>query len=420
MSEATQDPVPYEAFADRIVATGILTDPWIDGCPRFREAPVFVSRAEEEALYRAAERVAAAYNEAAQKCADDPTLLDSFFGLTPYQKLMWLASAPLWHGLARADAFFTENGIAICELNADTPTGQAEAVVLNQLALPSHADCIDPNTTLADRLCAVIQHLAARVLDRQGALTVGLVYPTEMTEDLSLVRLYRGWFEARGWEVVLGSPFNLAPGEGGRVTLFGRPLDVVLRHYKTDWWGERTPVWNDAETFPDPTPLTRPLQLLIEAMLDRKVVVLNPFGAVLTQNKRMMAFLWEHLDSLSAEAQAAVRDHIPETTRLEVMHPEQLVAERDDWVLKSDYGAEGDEVIVGRVVTPEVWAASLAQATPGRWIAQRHFAAVESASGESVNHGVFLVAGEAAGLYARVQQGPTDVYAESAPTLVTP
>jgi hypothetical protein len=42
-----------------------------------------------------------------------------------------------------------------------------------------------------------------------------------------------------------------------------------------------------------------------------------------------------------------------------------------------------------------------------------------NAAGESVNHGVFLVAGEASGLYARVQAGATDDRALSAPTLVT-
>ena len=93
--------------------------------------------------------------------------------------------------------------------------------------------------------------------------------------------------------------------------------------------------------------------------------------------------------------------------------------QRDEWVIKSDYGAEGDEVIVGRHVTDEIWRASLAHATPGRWIAQRFFEAKPiDAAGSIVNHGVFLVAGEACGLYARVQIGPTDERALSAPVLV--
>jgi hypothetical protein len=53
-------------------------------------------------------------------------------------------------------------------------------------------------------------------------------------------------------------------------------------------------------------------------------------------------------------------------------------------------------------------------------VAQRYFAAEETAGGESVNHGVYVIAGEAAGLYARVQRGATDTQALSAPVLVVP
>ena len=43
--------------------------------------------------------------------------------------------------------------------------------------------------------------------------------------------------------MALGSPFNLSNGAEGRVHLFDNPGDVLLRHYKTDWWGERMPAW---------------------------------------------------------------------------------------------------------------------------------------------------------------------------------
>jgi glutathionylspermidine synthase len=93
--------------------------------------------------------------------------------------------------------------------------------------------------------------------------------------------------------------------------------------------------------------------------------------------------------------------------------------QREEWVLKSDYGAEGDEVIVGKYVTDELWRASLEHARAGRWVAQRFFEAKPiDDNGSLVNHGVFLVAGEACGLYARIQAGPTDERALSTPVLI--
>ncbi len=233
----------YDAFARRITASGVVTDPWVFGVPRFREEPVIVAAAEARALYRVAEAVAEVYNEFCLLVADEPELLDSFFGLSPYQKAMWMASQPLWHALARADVFVTDEGLQIAELNCDTPTGEAEAIILGPLA--ARAGTLDPNRDLAARFGEIAEVLAKAMLAKAGPRTdgapprrAGIVYPTELPEDLSLVRLYKKIFEARGWEVVLGSPYNLAHDERG-LLLFDQPISLMLRHYKTDWWGER-------------------------------------------------------------------------------------------------------------------------------------------------------------------------------------
>jgi glutathionylspermidine synthase len=200
--------------------------------------------------------------------------------------------------------------------------------------------------------------------------------------------------------------------------LFDAPISLVLRHYKTDWWGERQSAWDDEELL-DPQPLEEPLEAVLAAMLEGSAAVVNPFGAVVPQNKRAMAFMWEQIHRFSRRSQETIRAHVPVTRRLESVHLEQLQAQKDEWVLKSDYGAEGDEVVIGKLVTPEVWKESLAHARPGRWIVQRWFRAKEGPRGEIVNYGVFVLGGEAAGLYARVQVGATDDRALSAPVLVS-
>lgn len=407
----------YQAFATRVVERGILTDPWLDGEPRFREAPLFLSRSQQRALYRAAEEMAYVYDELCRIVEGEPSLLESFFCLTRCQRAMWLSSQPLWHGIARADLFMTAEGPALAELNCDTPTGEAEAVELNQLAALAHPQAQDPNAQLGARFRALAQALSRRTQETDGRRVVGLVYPTEFTEDLPLVRLYRQWLTELGYKVVLGSPYNLSHDEQG-LSLFGERVSLLVRHYKTDWWGERSSVWADEE-IPDPDPLVDPLAALLDAVTEGRVAVLNPPAAVLPQNKRAMAFMWEHLHRFSPEAQGVIQRYLPVTSRLEVLHPELLLAERAEWVLKSDYGAEGEEVIVGRYVTEEEFRTCIAQARPGRWIAQRYFAALETPERETINYGVYLVAGQASGIYSRVQVGPTDAGAFSVPTLIT-
>lgn len=407
----------YDAFARKLVAEGTLTDPWLAGEPRFQEEAVVVDRAFAAELARAAEDLGEVYDEVVQLALDDESVLEDFFGLTAAQKAMFFASAPRWHGLARADLFLTAEGLVTSEINCDTPTGEAEAVVLGALAAAARSDgARDPSATLGRRFVAMVEHVFQR-LAGDSPRTIGIVYPTEFTEDLSLVRLYRRWLTGGGWDVVLGSPYNLGRDDEGRATLFDRPLGVLLRHYKTDWWGERASAWLD-DAIEDTAPLVAPLSAAIAAEVEGKTAVVNPFASVLPQNKRSMAFMWEHIHRFGVRAQSIIERLVPVSSRLETIHPELVRSAREDWVIKSDYGAEGEEVVIGRAVTQEAWQASLDLARPGRWIAQRYFEATRDAAGRIPNYGVFLVAGQAAGLYLRVANGAHDASALSTPILV--
>jgi hypothetical protein len=426
--------IEYAALAARLVATGIIPDPWIEGRPRFRLQPVMLPRETAAALARAAEDLAAVFQELALLCAAEPALVTDVLGLTPFQRLMWDAAAPLWHGIARADVFLTGEGAGeasgpvICEINSDTPSGEAEAVLLSQLLAERHPEALDPNRSFGARFCDMLalfgESVGASVAGATGAggrggepFTVGILYPTELTEDLSMVQLYRRWCEARGWRVVLGSPYNLGRARGRGVALFGVRCHVLVRHYKTDWWGERLPVWKDEAPLADAEPLHEPLGILLEGVALGQVAIVNPLGTVVTQNKRAMALLWEAQARLSPWAQEVIRRHLPLTVRLERMDREAL-ARKDEWVLKSDYGCEGSEVVIGAEVSEEEWQEALAQVIPSRWVAQRYFRARRDAAGAVVNHGVYLVAGQAAGFLSRVQVGATDYRALTAPTFV--
>lgn len=407
----------YPAYAGRLLATGVLSDPWLEGRPRFDEEPVVLTAPETDALAATAEDVVALLNELVLRVAAEPALLD-VLGLTPFQRLMWHASAPHWHGIARVDAFFTDDGVMACEVNCDTPSGEAEAVILNRLAAADHPALDDPNRSLGARLVGLVEAVAASLPPRGARpLGVGLLYPTELTEDLSMILLYRQLFEARGFRVALGSPYNLATGPGEGLSLLGEPVDVLVRHYKTDWWGEREAVWLDEAPPNDAEPLRGPLGLVTAATLRGSCALVNPLGAVVPQNKRALALLWELEPSLPAWARDTLRRCVPFTARLETLGRAALAGERDGWVLKSDYGCEGEEVLVGAELDDETWQEALAQARPGRWVAQRRFTP-RPGRVAVVNHGVYVIAGRASGILTRLSSGKTDVHARTAATLV--
>lgn len=401
----------YHELAAELLRTGVLSDPWLDGEPRFRAEPVVLTRAQARELICAAEAVCALHNEVARLCAADPSLL-GWLGLTPVQRLLWESSAPAWHGLARADVFWTADGPKVCELNSDTPSGEAEAVLLNQAAHARRPELVDPNAGFAERLVQLVEAMALR----PGRLTIGILYPTELVEDLSMIRVYQRWLEARGHRVALGSPFNLKRVDG-RAALFDAPCDVFVRHYKTDWWGERVPVWRDGEPYADAEPLAQALGVLTDGIAAGSCVVVNPFGAVVTQNKRAMALMWQRIDRFPAWAQAAIRRYVPYTVRLDAA-PQIWLRDRKSWVLKSDYGCEGAEVVMGCDVTDAEWREYVRQAAPGRWVLQRRFQPRVDLAGETTNFGVYCIGGKAAGFFTRVHRGATDYHARTAATLI--
>jgi glutathionylspermidine synthase len=405
----------YNDFATALMRTSILSDPWLDGLERFRLRGLVLPPARAAALRRAAEDVGAVLEELCALVWDEPALCDDYLRLTPYQKLMWLASGGAWHGIARADLFETvEGGIACCEVNSDTPSGQAECVLLNRLLHADHPGTVDPNVELRPRFLAMLRaSRGAAPLARAGIL-----YPTEIPEDLSMIALYRQWLEEAGIAVTLGSPFNLGLA-GGRLTLMDAPIDVLIRHYKTDWWGERQAAWFDQDPFADPEPLDRQLAFVLEAVGSGAVAVVNPFGAVVAQNKLGLAFMHEHRARFSPAARATIDAHIPETRRLTRCDRQVLRAEREGWVLKSDYGCEGAETIVGPFTPEAEWHRALEMAVPTRWVAQRFFRVQPDAAGGLPNIGVYLVGGRAAGFYTRLSTGATNYRAQTAPTFIT-
>ncbi|MBA3442300.1 MAG: glutathionylspermidine synthase family protein [Pyrinomonadaceae bacterium] len=417
----------YATFARAVYETGVLSDPWFDGRERFRMQGVVLSTQQAQALAEAAERVAYVHQELVEILLENPALLHEFYHLTTCQQAMWEAAGGLWHGMARADLFVCTDGqIACCELNSDTPSGQPEAVILNQLlhslqvatnvAHDGDETVTDPNAEMEVAYVQMLRESHAK-RTREPLASVGIIYPTELTEDLGMITLLTRWVERAGIKVVRGSPFNLRRTARG-IEVLGVPVDSIVRHYKTDWWGERLPVWRDAPDYPDAEPLYEPLGQLLAADLAGEVTVVNPFGSVVTQNKLSLAFFWEEQPRFSLRAQDWIRRYIPETYRMINFPPDQLQRERERWVLKSDYGCEGRETICGPFVSEDVWQRTINNALPEHFVAQRFFHVKADENGRLANYGAYLFGGSASGFFTRLAHQTTEYTAVTVPTFV--
>ncbi|MBA2340613.1 MAG: glutathionylspermidine synthase family protein [Pyrinomonadaceae bacterium] len=421
---AVSDYEDYAGFARAVYETGIISDPWFDGNERFGMRGIVLEAQLARALEQAAERTTYLHHELVQILLNDSALLDEFYHLTPYQQAMWESSGGMWHGQARADLFVCTDGrIVCCELNSDTPSGQPEAVILNRLLHSAHEqDGVtneqfdDPNASFEERW---VRMLRASHAKRTCAplRRVGIIYPTELTEDLAMITLFTRWLERAGIKVVAGSPYNLRR-RNGKLEVLGAAVDLVVRHYKTDWWGERVPVWSDAPDYPDAEPLHAPLGELLAAEMNNEVTIVNPFGSVVTQNKLSLAFFWEEHARFSKQAQGWIRKYIPETRKLTNVSLDKLRTERKSWVLKSDYGCEGQETICGAFVSEEIWEKALCEAVPERFVAQRFFHVAAEKDGRLANYGVYVMGGMAGGFFTRLARQSTEYTALTVPTYI--
>ena len=417
MRQGTESVSDYASFARAVYETGVISDPWFDGRERFGLRGVVLGKEQARQLMEAAERVTYLHQELVEILLENTALVAEFYRLTPWQQLMWETAGGLWHGMARADLFVCEDGqIRCCELNSDTPSGQPEAVILNEMLRGAHGHALDPNAGLGERFVSVLRESHAKRTD-QPLRVVGIIYPTELSEDLAMITLFSRWLERAGVRVVCGSPFNVRRTKRG-IEVLGVAVDLILRHYKTDWWGERTPVWADAPEYPDPLPLDGPLTALLGAEAEDLVTIVNPFGSVVTQNKLSLAFFWEELDRFSKGARGWIRRYIPETRRMSTFTPDRLRAEREEWVLKSDYGCEGQETVCGPFVTQEVWEKAIEQALPHRFVAQKFFRAAADEDGRHANFGVYVLGGTACGFFTRLSHKSTEYTALTVPTFI--
>lgn len=400
---------------------GVPSLPYTLGKARLRSLPCFVPSRRMKALRNAASAVCRAYDDLSDILARDPSHLTEFFSLTPLQKMLWYSSGSLWHGIARADIFCTTDGsLAVAEVNSDTPSGVDEAILLGQFAGSRFPGFLDPNRHFREAFLAVVNRAYNGLRSPSDVPAVALIYPTDIPEDQGMLILYQSWLEEAGFTVVAGSPSNLERRENGRASLFGTEIDVLIRHYKTDWWCERVNVWKDARQIPDAAPILRELQNVIEPMVGGLLAVVNPFGAVVIQNKLSLAFFHERIDLFREDSQETIRRFIPATKRLSSFEDGVLEREKDAWVLKSDYGCEGSEVIAGQTTGAEAWKNALQLAVPAHWIAQRYFEAERQDGGLTENYGVYLAGGTPAGLYVRLSGGVTGSTAVVAPALERP
>jgi len=298
--------------------------------------------------------------------------------------------APFFWG--RFDMFERmDGGLAALEYNCDKPAGQREIWAAEELG-PARGN---PNRGARARFrCALAA--ARRRRGSAGRRRLAILCDPAHREEFRLAYLFGREAAALGWTWDVVDAHSLRV-EHGRAVAYGRPVDIVLRHYPTEYLHELPAAG---------------------ALLESAVVWLNDPRAIVAQAKSAFAALWTLLrrgDWLTRAEALLVERVVPPSGLASVGWLERARARPEDWVLKPVLGRYSERVVLGALASAESWQKALdaAAAAPDEWVVQafipprrRWLPSPGGGRAGYVNWGVYLADGEPAGICPRFQPTP--------------
>jgi glutathionylspermidine synthase len=295
----------------------------------------------------------------------------------------------------------------LLEINSDTPAGLWEAGLAAGQIARLHERGAPPGVEFWPRLTAAWRTTVVASLRSDASetpLAVGLVRAVAAPEDFDQLRAHeraaRAAFPAA--RLVLGDIGELRVDDEG-AWLRSTRLDVLFRYYPLDWCV--TPRWAP----------------LLKLVAGRRLVMIPPASAVVSQSKAFLALLHE-LDRhgfFPPEDAAAVRAYVPPTS----LDPRPF--RHADWVAKPFLEREGHGVRFAHELHPaERRHLEHADVVFQQWLALASVRVpIATAQGWRTEErflvfGVFLAAGEIAGIYTRAGAPITGREAVFVPVLI--
>jgi hypothetical protein len=289
-------------------------------------------------------------------------------------------AAPHAPGIGRVMRFDfhpTRSGWAVSEVNSDVPGGYVESSGFARLMAEQYSGfrtAGDPSKALATAI--------ASALPLNGR--VALVHATGWADDRQVMVHLARRFKDAGLTPLLASPNDIR-WRAGRAFSGGDELAAIKRFFPAEWL-PRLPRACGARSY-------------FQGSVTPQC---NPASALITQSKRLPLFA----GALDYRPRAFL-DLLPETVR------STAVPLRPDgeWVWKPVLGRVGDSVVVPGVIAEQEWRklAKLIRRHPWAWIAQRRFESDPVDTPDGPHHlcvGVYVVDGEAVGLYGRLARRP--------------
>lgn len=322
-------------------------------------------------ILRAAELVSAALERVAERARSSETLAN-LLGLSAAERQIEAVDPgyPALVTVGRLDMLVTAEGFRFIELNADSPAGLTDQLLVNEalLGLPhleflrDRADAWTPapHRALLSALARVYHAFRGRA-EKPRIAIVDWATADTCGEFRKLVTE----FARDGYHARILNPGDLEY-ENGALCAEGEPIELVYRRVIVQELLDRCGMDH----------------ALLRAYRERRVCVANSFRTKAVNKKAAFAVLSDprFADLFTSEQREALRAHIPWTRLVQsgatewqgrgVPLLELLYAERERFVLKpnDDYGGRG--VLLGWETAGDEWREAVSSAARGGFVVQ--------------------------------------------------
>ncbi|MDT8718872.1 glutathionylspermidine synthase family protein [Clostridium sp. 19966] len=269
---------------------------------------------------------------------DEHAYFKNYIDEFPYREKLFSMSHELtpifW---TRYDGFIKEDGrIFYSEFNYDKPCAQREILYTGKQKLE-----YNPNCEFEDKFKNSFYDIVKAYFSEHEKINVGILIDPCHYEEHNLAHLFKDMLDTEKISCIIVGPKNLYVKEE-KVLAFESKIDIILRLYPTEFFYE-----------------IKDIEKILDLYDRGKVVIVNDPRVIIGQAKSIFAYLWELARSktymLTDEELQAVREAIPYTEMFSYKNKQDLLINKDKYVIKAVFGRYSEEVYIGLFYNSEEW-----------------------------------------------------------------
>lgn len=260
---------------------------------------------------------------------DDFMFKEKIFNLKcPMSPMFW----------ARYDTFRDVDGdIYFAEFNYDKPCGQKEIHLSGKCSFDGNINVSFINNVIKELLKICKEHAMEK-----EKIDVGFLMDPCHYEELHHSYYFKHILKDTNINIVQVGPDNLSVRDGYVYAYSNFKLKIILRLFPTEFFYE---ISNINE--------------ILNCVNCGNLLLINDPRVIAIQAKGFFAYLWNLVKSdsnlLSIRDKEIIRKCIPYTEILNLNDIQDVISNKDSYVVKSSLGRYSEEVYIGKLYTQEMW-----------------------------------------------------------------